>query len=286
MHRSRPLAANVYFDAASVSVIDTDSDEVVARVPVGEGPPDVTWSADGRFAYVTNFLDSRTRPARIGAAAPSSHRPEAVNSTLSAPTAVHSSSNGPDETVCPGAHETSWSPTRRSARPSCTPLKEIVVPKTVALEPPPASVTEHEFPEQDTRLTEKELAEAAEVAAVDALPPGEPGAPGEPDVPADPGAPGAPDAPAEPGEPGEPEPPAPPEPPAAAAPEDVPELPGSAEPAQAVSRTSSSTPARTPEQGCGTRRPRGRRRHGRDPGSGITRSTSSASGDGPAVTSG
>jgi YVTN family beta-propeller protein len=43
-HRPRPLAANVDFDATSV--INTVSNGVVATVPVSEGPPDVTWSAD------------------------------------------------------------------------------------------------------------------------------------------------------------------------------------------------------------------------------------------------
>jgi hypothetical protein len=150
-----------------------------------------------------------------------------VNSTLSAPTAVHARSKGPDETRCPGAQKTFASPTRRPARPSRTPRKEIVCARTVALEPAPASVTEHEVPEQDTLLTEEDPAEAVAVAAAEALPPGEPGAPGEPERP------GEPEPPGEPAEPG--------------APEDVLELSEAEQPAQAVSRTSRSTPARTPE---------------------------------------
>ena len=60
VHRSRPLTADVNFDAAPVSVpvIHTGSDEVVATVPVGEGQRDVTRSAEGRFAHVTNLSDS------------------------------------------------------------------------------------------------------------------------------------------------------------------------------------------------------------------------------------
>jgi len=42
----------------SVPVIHTDSDEVVATVPVGEGQRDVIWLTEGRFAYVTNVRDS------------------------------------------------------------------------------------------------------------------------------------------------------------------------------------------------------------------------------------
>jgi YVTN family beta-propeller protein len=33
-------------------MIDTNSNSVVASIPVGKNPQDVTWSADGRFAYV------------------------------------------------------------------------------------------------------------------------------------------------------------------------------------------------------------------------------------------
>ena len=42
------------YDAATVSMIDTRSNTVAARVPVGNNPQDVAWSADGRFAYAVN----------------------------------------------------------------------------------------------------------------------------------------------------------------------------------------------------------------------------------------
>src|SRR4051794_7083176 len=206
-------------------------------------------------ANLTRIRTFRVRPTRSDPRTRPAYRTEAVNSTLSSPTALHSRSSGPDETRCPGAHETPSSPTRRLARPSCTPRKEIAVPKTVALDPSPASVTEHEVPAQDTRLTEAEPADAVVVAAAQAPVPAEPGAPGEPGVPADPEAPEEPDAP---GLPDAPEPAAPPELPAppeevpappeeVVAPEEVLELSESEEPEQAVSKTSMSIPARAPE---------------------------------------
>jgi YVTN family beta-propeller protein len=54
VHRTRPLVANVNYDADSVTVIDTNTNEVIATVAVGDNPQDITWAADGRFAYVTN----------------------------------------------------------------------------------------------------------------------------------------------------------------------------------------------------------------------------------------
>ncbi|WP_448618959.1 hypothetical protein [Geodermatophilus sp. URMC 65] len=33
-------------------MIDTDSNSVVASIPVDQNPQDITWSTDGRFAYV------------------------------------------------------------------------------------------------------------------------------------------------------------------------------------------------------------------------------------------
>ena len=42
------------YDSDSVTMIDTDSERVVATIPVGDGPQDVTWAPDGRFAYVAD----------------------------------------------------------------------------------------------------------------------------------------------------------------------------------------------------------------------------------------
>ena len=38
-------------------MIDTDTERVVATVRVGDGPQDVSWAPDGRFAYVANVDD-------------------------------------------------------------------------------------------------------------------------------------------------------------------------------------------------------------------------------------
>ena len=38
VHPTRPLVANVNYDAASVTMIDTDTDQVVATIPVGQEP--------------------------------------------------------------------------------------------------------------------------------------------------------------------------------------------------------------------------------------------------------
>jgi YVTN family beta-propeller protein len=35
-------------------MIDTNTEQVVATIPVGQNPQDITWSPDGRFAYVAN----------------------------------------------------------------------------------------------------------------------------------------------------------------------------------------------------------------------------------------
>ena len=54
VHPTRPLVANVNYDAASVTVIDTNTDRVVATIAVGKNPQDITWAPDGRHAYVVN----------------------------------------------------------------------------------------------------------------------------------------------------------------------------------------------------------------------------------------
>ncbi|MGA9308809.1 MAG: beta-propeller fold lactonase family protein [Pseudonocardiaceae bacterium] len=35
-------------------MIDTTTLKVVATIPVGKNPRDITWTPDGRFAYVVN----------------------------------------------------------------------------------------------------------------------------------------------------------------------------------------------------------------------------------------
>ena len=62
-----PIAANVNYDSDSVSVIDTNTLNVVATIPVGHNPQDIAWAPDGRFAYVVNnssnnvsVIDART----------------------------------------------------------------------------------------------------------------------------------------------------------------------------------------------------------------------------------
>jgi YVTN family beta-propeller protein len=54
VHPTRPLVADVNYDSASVTFIDTTTDHVVATVPVGIHPQYLAWSADGRFAYAVN----------------------------------------------------------------------------------------------------------------------------------------------------------------------------------------------------------------------------------------
>jgi DNA-binding beta-propeller fold protein YncE len=38
-------------------MIDTNSNTVVKSIPVGQNPQDITWSADGRFAYVATVTE-------------------------------------------------------------------------------------------------------------------------------------------------------------------------------------------------------------------------------------
>jgi YVTN family beta-propeller protein len=37
-----------------MSVIDTNTNKVLATIPVGQHPQDIAWAPDGRFAYVVN----------------------------------------------------------------------------------------------------------------------------------------------------------------------------------------------------------------------------------------
>ena len=54
-HRpNQPLLANVNYDSNSLTVTDTNTEKVVATVPVGTHPQDVAWAPDGRHLYVTN----------------------------------------------------------------------------------------------------------------------------------------------------------------------------------------------------------------------------------------
>jgi YVTN family beta-propeller protein len=53
VHPTKPLVANVNYDSNSVTVIDTTTEKVIATIPVGSHPQDVTWAADGRHLYVT-----------------------------------------------------------------------------------------------------------------------------------------------------------------------------------------------------------------------------------------
>jgi YVTN family beta-propeller protein len=45
-------------DDNALAIVDPESGKVVARVPTGEAPHEVTVSADGRFAYVSNYGSS------------------------------------------------------------------------------------------------------------------------------------------------------------------------------------------------------------------------------------
>ncbi len=47
VHLTRPLVANVNYDAASVTMIDTNTDKVVATIAVGKNPQDVAWAPTG-----------------------------------------------------------------------------------------------------------------------------------------------------------------------------------------------------------------------------------------------
>jgi YVTN family beta-propeller protein len=54
VHPTRPILIVATYDADSASVIDTETDAVLATIPVGAFPQHAAWSADGRFAYITN----------------------------------------------------------------------------------------------------------------------------------------------------------------------------------------------------------------------------------------
>ncbi|PVY96356.1 YncE family protein [Actinomycetospora cinnamomea] len=48
------LLANVNYDSDTVTMIDTNTNSLVARIPVGRYPQEITWAPDGRFVYVAN----------------------------------------------------------------------------------------------------------------------------------------------------------------------------------------------------------------------------------------
>jgi YVTN family beta-propeller protein len=50
----------------TVSVVDTSTNAVVARLPTGVSPTSVAVTPDGRKAYVTNFDDGTLRVLRTG----------------------------------------------------------------------------------------------------------------------------------------------------------------------------------------------------------------------------
>ena len=52
-----PLAWVTNFDDDSVTVIDTETNTVIATIPVGDGPKGILLNADGTRAYVTNHLN-------------------------------------------------------------------------------------------------------------------------------------------------------------------------------------------------------------------------------------
>ena len=64
-------------------MIDTNIEKVVATVPVGTHPHDVTWAPDGRHFYVTNInSDSLTVVSTDGfrdtATIPTGHAPSSI----------------------------------------------------------------------------------------------------------------------------------------------------------------------------------------------------------------
>jgi YVTN family beta-propeller protein len=64
-------------------VIDTDSDEVIATVGAGRHPQDITWSADGRFACLTDVDDDSVSVISVDdfsvtTTIPTGHSPTAV----------------------------------------------------------------------------------------------------------------------------------------------------------------------------------------------------------------
>ena len=49
--------ASVVRNSAAMDAAFCSAERVVATIPVGHGPQDVTWAADGRFAYVADVDD-------------------------------------------------------------------------------------------------------------------------------------------------------------------------------------------------------------------------------------
>jgi len=83
VHPTEPLLANVNYDSNSLTVIDTSTEQVIATVPVGTHPQDVTWAPDGRHLYVTNVdSDNMTVISSDG------YRATATIPTGDAPTSV------------------------------------------------------------------------------------------------------------------------------------------------------------------------------------------------------
>ena len=60
----RELAV-VNFTSSEVSIIDTTSDVELKRLPTGENPQDVSWSADGRMVYTAN-VDGQMNGKPVG----------------------------------------------------------------------------------------------------------------------------------------------------------------------------------------------------------------------------
>src|SRR3712207_2964054 len=81
---------------------------------------------------------------------------DAVRLTPSPVTSVNRIVSGPSDTAWPAAPEPLRSWTHRVARPSRISWIENVAPRTWTVAPP-ASVTSHDFPEQDTTLAPDEL---------------------------------------------------------------------------------------------------------------------------------
>ena len=57
-HPTLPLVFNVNYDSNTVTVIDTTSGAVVATVPTGSHPQDITLSADGKYVYIADVDDN------------------------------------------------------------------------------------------------------------------------------------------------------------------------------------------------------------------------------------
>src|SRR5918997_929933 len=92
-----------------------------------------------------------------------------VNVTAWSVVAVQVRRSAPTETLCPTGQVTARPSTRRVARFPSTSATPNVVPRTCTSEPLPLNVTEQEFPEQDTRLTEPDLDRDPDPPAADAL---------------------------------------------------------------------------------------------------------------------